>query len=75
MQRRAKNISSKTITFAPERVLPNGIGLEVAVEWPALRPGLLRMELILHGYVTSADPSATTLKIVRYKFQPNDVGR
>ena len=70
---RTIDISRKMITFAPERELPNGIGLQMVVEWPSLFDGSVGMDLILYGAVTSTDPSATTMEIVRSEFRTKGV--
>ena len=70
---RTIDISSKIITFAPERELPNGIGLQMVVDWPSSFDGSVGMELILYGLVTSTDPSVTTMEIVRSEFRTKGV--
>ena len=68
---RTIDISSKIITFAPERELPNGVWLQMVVKWPCKIPGSIGMDLILYGVVTSSDPSETTMKIKRHEFRTN----
>jgi hypothetical protein len=63
------DISSKRITFTPERELPSGVELELMIKWPALLNGSVGIELVLCGVVISGDQSATTMEIVRYKFR------
>ena len=63
------DISSKRITFTPARELPNGVGLELMIEWPALLNDSIGIELVLCGVVISGDQSVTTMEIVRYKFR------
>jgi hypothetical protein len=50
-------ISSKAATFVPDREIPNGVELELAVDWPALSLGSVITRLMLYGVVISADPS------------------
>ena len=64
---RTINLSSKAVTFAPDREIPNGVGLELAVDWPIDLTGY--MKLMLYGVVISVDPSETTMEIVRHEFR------
>jgi hypothetical protein len=66
---RTIDISSKLVTFVPERELPAGVGLELMIKWPVLLKGSVGMELVLWGVVICGDQSANTMEIVRYQFR------
>jgi hypothetical protein len=66
---RTISISRRVVTFAADREIPNGVGLELAVDWPIQLPGYMMTKLMLCGVVISADPSKTTMEIVRHEFR------
>lgn len=68
---RTIGISSKVVTFVPDGEIPNAVGLELTVDWPAPSLGSIMTRLLLYGVVISTDASETTMKVRRYQFRMN----
>jgi hypothetical protein len=46
------DLSARGVSFEPDSQLPVGTSIEVAVEWPVLFNGRVRMKLVYAGRVT-----------------------
>lgn len=66
---RTSNLSSYGLTFAAARPLSAGQSLEVAVDWPVLLDGHVRMQLIVWGRVVRTSGTATEVTIHRHEFR------
>ena len=61
-------MSSKDIIFAPGDKLEPGMKAEVAVAWPLLLDGHIRLQLILEVTITSNQDGVAEARILAYHF-------
>ncbi|MGB9456372.1 MAG: response regulator [Bryobacteraceae bacterium] len=71
---RTIDLSSSGLSFTADGPLLTGQLLEVSIDWPALRDGGVRIQLIISGVVVRTNGAATALGIQRYQFTTRRVG-
>jgi hypothetical protein len=62
-------MSSKDIIFAPGDGLEPGMKAEIAVAWPFLLDGRIRLQLVLEVRITGSHDGVTEARIVAYHFR------
>jgi hypothetical protein len=63
------DLSSSGLSFTADRRLPTGQKLEVAIDWPVLLDGGVRLQLVMSGVVVRTSGTTTALKIQRHEFK------
>ena len=63
------DLSSSGLSFTADRPLLTGQKLEVAIDWPVLLDGSLRLQLVMSGVVVRTSGTTTALKIQRHEFK------
>jgi hypothetical protein len=62
-------ISSKYIVFAPGDGLKPGMNAEIAIDWPRLLDGRIRLQLVLVVTIIESQDGATEARILTYDFR------
>jgi hypothetical protein len=62
-------MSSKDIIFAPGDGLKPGMTAEIAVAWPRLLDGRIRLQLVLEASITSSQDGVVEARILTYDFR------
>lgn len=62
------NMSSGGVLFSTESFLPQGLRVEVAVNWPATLDGVA-LKLVIVGRVVWAESAQAAVSIERYEFR------
>ena len=65
----ARMISSKDISFAPGDGLNPGMKAEIAVAWPFLLDGHIRLQLVLQATILSSQDGVAEARILAYHFR------
>jgi hypothetical protein len=65
----ARKISSKDIVFTPVDGLQPGMNVEIAVAWPCLLDGRVRLQLVLEATITSSQDGVAEARILAYDFR------
>ena len=63
------DLSSSGLSFTGDRPLLTGQELEVAIDWPVLLDGGVRLQLVMSGVVVRTSGTTTALKIQRHEFK------
>ena len=63
------DLSSSGLRFTADRPLPAGQELEVAIDWPVLLDGSVRLQLVMSGVVVRTSGTTTALKAQRHEFK------
>jgi hypothetical protein len=66
---RIRMMSSKDIIFAPGDGLKPGMKAEIAVTWPRLLDGRMRLELVLKATITDSHDGVAEARILSYDFR------
>ena len=61
-------VGSGTLVFHAEHDLKKGVQLEVAVFWPVLLEGHVRLQLVVQGRAAAVDGQRITVTISRHNF-------
>ena len=67
-------MSSKDIIFEVGNELKPGMKAEIAVAWPLLLDGHIRLQLVLEATITSSQDGVTEARILAYDFRTRRVG-
>ena len=62
-------ISSKDIIFGPSDGLERGMKAEIAIAWPFLLDGHIRLQLVLETVITGSEGGAAEARILSYHFR------
>ena len=62
-------MSSKEIVFEPSAGLEPGMEAEIAIAWPFLLDGHIRLQLMLEATITSSQGGAAEARILSYSFR------
>jgi hypothetical protein len=62
-------ISSKDIVFGPATGLERGMKAEIAIAWPFLLDGHIRLQLVLEATITGSEDGAAEARILSYHFR------
>jgi hypothetical protein len=62
-------MSSKDIIFAPGDGLKPGMMAEIAVAWPRLLDGRIRLQLVLEATITGSQDGVVEARILEYDFR------
>ena len=62
-------MSSKEIIFAPGEALEPGMKAEIAVAWPFLLDGQIRLQLVLETTITGSHGGVAEARILTYHFR------
>jgi hypothetical protein len=62
-------MSSKDIIFSPGDGLEPGMKAEIAIAWPFLLDGHIRLQLVLEATITNSQDSVTEARILTYHFR------
>jgi hypothetical protein len=62
-------ISSKDIIFGPADGLEPGMKAEIAIAWPFLLDGHIRLQLVLETAITGSERGAAEARILSYHFR------
>jgi hypothetical protein len=68
------DLSSSGLRFTTERPLLPGLRLDVAIDWPVLLDGGVKLQLIATGVVVWTNGPETALRIDRHEFRTGRVG-
>jgi len=63
------DLSSSGLSFTADRPLPTGQKLKVAIDWPVLLDGGVRLQLVMSGVVVRTSGTTTAVKIQRHEFK------
>ena len=63
------NLSSSGLSFTADRPLLTGQRLDVAIDWPVLLDGGVRLQLVMSGIVVRTSGTTTALKIQWHEFK------
>jgi len=63
------DLSSSGLSFTADRPLLTGQKLEVAIDWPVLLDGGVRLQLVMSGVVVRTSGTTTAPKIQRHEFK------
>jgi c-di-GMP-binding flagellar brake protein YcgR len=63
------DLSSGGIRFQSGRPLPVGLGIELAIAWPALLHNTAPMQLVVHGKVVRTNGSETAIHTLQHEFR------
>jgi hypothetical protein len=69
-----RTISSKDIIFAGGNELQPGMKAEIAVAWPLLLDGHIRLQLMLKTIITSCQDGVVEARILEYDFRTHGLG-
>jgi hypothetical protein len=75
---RSKIISSKEIIFEPADGLEAGMKAEIAIAWPFLLDGHIRLQLVLEAAITRTETGTAEARIFSYHFRtrrPSEAGQ
>ena len=67
-------MSSTDIIFGGGNGLKPGMKAEIAVAWPGLLDGRIRLQLVLEATITSSQDGVTEARILAYDFRTRRVG-
>ena len=67
-------MSSKDIIFAGGNELQPGMKAEIAVAWPLLLDGHIRLQLMLKTIITSCQDGVVEARILEYDFRTHGLG-
>jgi len=70
---RTVDVSSGGIRFSADTLLPIGVRLDVAMNWPVLLDAGVQLQLVASGVVIRALEGETVLQINRYEFRTRAV--
>jgi hypothetical protein len=62
-------MSSKDIIFGPSEGLKAGMIAEIAIAWPALLEGHVRLQLVLETAITASEDGLAAAQILAYHFR------
>ena len=62
-------MSSRDIVFAPGDGLVPGTRTEIAIAWPFLLDGHIRLQLTIEAVITSSQDSVAEARILKYHFR------
>jgi hypothetical protein len=62
-------MSSKDIIFGPSEGLKAGMTAEIAVAWPCLLEGHVRLQLVLEASITCSQDGVVEARILGYEFR------
>jgi len=65
----SRMISSKEIIFEPADGLEPGMKAEIAIAWPFLLDGHIRLQLVLETAITGREAGAAQARILSYHFR------
>jgi PilZ domain len=68
------DMSSSGLRFTADRPLLTDLGVDIAIDWPALLDGGVQMRLIVAGVVVWTNGTETALRIERHGFRTRRVG-
>ena len=68
------DVSSSGLSFTADRPLLSGQKLKVAIDWPVLLDGGVRLQLVMSGVVVRTSGTATALQIHWHEFRTRRVG-
>ena len=68
------SLSSSELAFTADRQLMAGQRLEVAIDWPVLLEGGVRLQLVLTGEIVRATQTMMILGIERHEFRTRRFG-
>jgi hypothetical protein len=74
---RTRTMSSQDITFAPSGGLKPGMNAEIAIAWPLLLDGRIRLQLVLEATITDNQNGVAEASILTYHFRtcrPTEAG-
>jgi hypothetical protein len=63
------DLSSSGLSFTADRPLLTGQKIEVAIDWPVLLDGGVRLQLVMWGVVVRTSATTAALKIQRHEFK------
>src|SRR3954454_4534806 len=66
------DVSSSGFRFMAADPLPVGVGLLVAIAWPARLDGLIALQLVVDGTVVRSSGRETAVKLERHKFKTRE---
>ena len=71
---RTIDMSSSGLSFTADKLLPTGVKLDLAIDWPVELDGGVGLQLIVSGGVVRANGTAASLQIERHQFKTRSVG-
>src|ERR1039457_1753509 len=66
---RSIDLSSSGLSFTADALPPTGQRLEVAIDWPVLLDGAVRLQLVMSGLVVRTSGTTTAVRIQRHDFK------
>jgi hypothetical protein len=66
---RTIDLSSSGIRFEAGRQLPVGLGIELAIAWPALLHNVAPMQLVVSGRIVRTSGSQTAIHMLQHEFR------
>jgi len=71
---RIVNFSSSGLRFVADKLLQPGVGIELAVNWPSVLDGGVRLQLIASGTVVWTSGTEAAVQIHRHEFRTRGAG-
>jgi hypothetical protein len=66
---RTVDLSSGGVRFDAGRMLPLGLGVELAIAWPALLHNVSPMQLVISGRIVRSTSSHTAIQLIQHEFR------